>query len=89
MASADDTLTILADSLAASGQDRLLSTLLENRLADDALKLVGEFRAGTLTTERLWAYIGAVESITSLMSSLQRRIRKGIHAAENLGSLNG
>lgn len=86
---ADDPLAILADSLRAHGQSVLLTEALGDRLAVEVEKLVSLYRAGTLTTERLWAYVGMVDAFTSLEFSLRRKIERAESEVERLNISGG
>jgi hypothetical protein len=88
---ADDPLEILAESMRAHGQSALLTEALGDRLGVELERLLGLYRAGTLTTEKLWAYVGVVDAFTSLEFSLRRKMNRAEAEIEKLtaGGLNG
>lgn len=80
----DKALDAIAEGMQAIGTEGLLAEVLDGQKERVVQNLLQEYRSNTLTTEKLWAGVGAISHLDTLRHRLSQAIRKGRDVANQL-----
>lgn len=80
----DRTLDAIAESMQAIGTEGLLAESLQEQIDVVVQGLLSQYRGDTLTNEKLWAGIGAIDQMDKMQSRFTRAIRTGQKLSEQL-----